>query len=62
MRCRGYRTAPRNADRVNELFGITPDHDLNILRPGQSVTDIMTRAMSGLDTLFAASKPDAVIV
>jgi len=49
-------------DQVNELFGITPDHDLNILQPGQSLTDIMTRTMSGLDTLFAAGKPDAVIV
>lgn len=49
-------------DQVNELFGITPDHDLNILQPGQSLTDIMTRTMSGLDSLFAAGKPDAVIV
>lgn len=49
-------------DQVNELFGITPDHDLNILQPGQSLTDIMTRTMRGLDSLFAAGKPDAVIV
>ncbi|MFJ4229733.1 non-hydrolyzing UDP-N-acetylglucosamine 2-epimerase [Paenarthrobacter nicotinovorans] len=49
-------------DQVNELFGITPDHDLNILQPGQSLTDIMTRTMSGLDTLFASARPDAVIV
>lgn len=49
-------------DQVNELFGISPDHDLNILQPGQSLTDIMTRTMSGLDKLFALSKPDAVIV
>lgn len=49
-------------DQVNELFGITPDHDLNILQPRQSLTDIMTRTMSGLDKLFAVSKPDAVVV
>jgi len=49
-------------DQVNELFGITPDHDLNILQPGQSLTDIMTRTMSGLDTLFSSGRPDAVIV
>nr|WP_144659251.1 UDP-N-acetylglucosamine 2-epimerase (non-hydrolyzing) [Paenarthrobacter nicotinovorans] len=49
-------------DQVNELFGITPDHDLNILQPGQSLTDIMTRTMSGLDTLFSSVRPDAVIV
>lgn len=49
-------------DQVNELFGITPDHDLDILQPGQSLTDIMTRTMTGLDKLFSANKPDAVIV
>ena len=25
-------------DQVNELFGIIPDHDLDILQPGQSLT------------------------
>lgn len=49
-------------DQVNDLFGITPDHDLDILQPGQSLTDIMTRTMTGLDKLFSANKPDAVIV
>ncbi|WP_224165123.1 UDP-N-acetylglucosamine 2-epimerase (non-hydrolyzing) [Arthrobacter sp. StoSoilA2] len=49
-------------DQVNDLFGITPDHDLDILQPGQSLTDIMTRTMTGLDKLFSTNKPDAVIV
>jgi len=49
-------------DQVNELFGITPDHDLDILQPGQSLSDIMTRTITGLDKLFATNKPDAVIV
>ncbi|MFE4080481.1 non-hydrolyzing UDP-N-acetylglucosamine 2-epimerase [Paenarthrobacter sp. YIM B13468] len=49
-------------DQVNDLFGISPDHDLDILQPGQSLTDIMTRTMTGLDKLFSANKPDAVIV
>ncbi|MCP1415186.1 non-hydrolyzing UDP-N-acetylglucosamine 2-epimerase [Paenarthrobacter sp. A20] len=49
-------------DQVNELFGITPDHDLDILQPGQSLSDIMTRTITGLDKLFAEKKPDAVIV
>lgn len=49
-------------DQVNELFGITPDHDLNILQPGQTLSDILTRTISGLDKLFEASRPDAVVV
>ncbi|GIU57099.1 non-hydrolyzing UDP-N-acetylglucosamine 2-epimerase [Arthrobacter sp. NicSoilC12] len=49
-------------DQVNELFGIVPDHDLNILRQGQTLSGIMTRTIDGLETLFAGSRPDAVVV
>jgi UDP-N-acetylglucosamine 2-epimerase (non-hydrolysing) len=49
-------------DQVNELFGIVPDHDLNILQQGQSLSAIMTRTIDGLETLFAESRPDAVVV
>ncbi|GAA2136848.1 UDP-N-acetylglucosamine 2-epimerase (non-hydrolyzing) [Arthrobacter humicola] len=49
-------------DQVNELFGIVPDHDLNILQQRQSLSAIMTRTIDGLDRLFAENKPDAVIV
>ena len=49
-------------DQVNELFGIVPDHDLNILRQGQTLSAIMTRTIDGLETLFAESRPDAVVV
>jgi len=44
-------------DQVNQLFGITPDHDLNILQPGRKLTDIMTRTMSGLDKLLGSDSP-----
>lgn len=49
-------------DQVNELFGIQPDHDLNILQQRQSLSAIMTRTIDGLDKLFSEKKPDAVIV
>lgn len=49
-------------DQVNELFGIVPDHDLDILQQRQSLSAIMTRTVDGLDRLFSANKPDAVIV
>lgn len=49
-------------DQVNQLFGIVPDHDLDILQQRQSLSAIMTRTIDGLDRLFTESKPDAVIV
>lgn len=49
-------------DQVNEIFGISPDHDLNILRPGQTLNGILTRTVEGLEQLFAADAPDAVVV
>lgn len=49
-------------DQVNSLFGIEPDHDLNIFEPGQSLNDILVRTISGLDKLFTVNRPDAVVV
>ncbi|SEE00317.1 UDP-N-acetylglucosamine 2-epimerase (non-hydrolysing) [Arthrobacter alpinus] len=49
-------------DQVNELFEINPDHDLDILQPGQSLSDILTRTITGLDKLFAHARPDVVVV
>ncbi|MBG6225745.1 UDP-N-acetylglucosamine 2-epimerase (non-hydrolyzing) [Arthrobacter sp. CAN_A2] len=49
-------------DQVLSLFDIEPSHDLEILRPGQTLAGIMTRTIDGLDALFAAAPPDAVVV
>ncbi|MDJ0356582.1 UDP-N-acetylglucosamine 2-epimerase (non-hydrolyzing) [Paenarthrobacter sp. PH39-S1] len=49
-------------DQVNKLFGITPDHDLNIISPRQTLNSIMAKTLTGLDLLFQAGAPDAVIV
>ncbi|GAB2892653.1 non-hydrolyzing UDP-N-acetylglucosamine 2-epimerase [Neomicrococcus lactis] len=49
-------------DQVNDLFGIKPDHDLNIIQPRQTLNGVMTRTIEGLDKLFEEDKPDAVIV
>ncbi|GAB3193596.1 non-hydrolyzing UDP-N-acetylglucosamine 2-epimerase [Nesterenkonia suensis] len=49
-------------DQVNALFGIIPDHDLNILQPRQTLNGVLTRTVTGLDALFAEEKPDAVLV
>ena len=49
-------------DKVNELFGIIPDYDLNIFQHGQTLSDIATRTMTGLERVFAERRPDAVLV
>ena len=49
-------------DQVNEVFGIVPDHDLNILSPGQSLTEITVRSLTGLEPLLSAERPDLVLV
>ncbi|WP_422935375.1 non-hydrolyzing UDP-N-acetylglucosamine 2-epimerase [Sinomonas sp. P47F7] len=49
-------------DQVNSLFGIDPDVDLNILRPGQSLSGILSRTVDGLDELFGRIQPDVVLV
>lgn len=49
-------------DQVNELFGIVPDHDLNIIRPRQTLNGVMTRTIDGLDALFEQDLPDAIVV
>ncbi|GAA1178870.1 non-hydrolyzing UDP-N-acetylglucosamine 2-epimerase [Nesterenkonia xinjiangensis] len=49
-------------DQVNELFGIVPDHDLNIIQPRQTLNGVLTRTVTGLDALFTEEKPDAVLV
>lgn len=49
-------------DQVNELFGIVPDHDLNIIQPRQTLNGVLTRAIDGLEALFEDTLPDAVVV
>lgn len=49
-------------DQVNELFGVVPDHDLDIMRHGQTLADITMRAMTGLDWVIATEQPDVCIV
>jgi UDP-N-acetylglucosamine 2-epimerase len=48
-------------DQVLSVFKIVPDFDLNIMKPGQTLAEITTRSLSGLDPIFAAEKPAAVV-
>ncbi|PAB58305.1 non-hydrolyzing UDP-N-acetylglucosamine 2-epimerase [Anaeromicrobium sediminis] len=49
-------------DQVLELFSIKPDYDLNIMKPGQSLTQITARALEGLDNVIKEAKPDIILV
>jgi UDP-N-acetylglucosamine 2-epimerase (non-hydrolysing) len=49
-------------DQVLSLFEIVPDYDLNIMQPGQSLTDVTTGILKGLQPVLADFKPDIVLV
>ncbi|WP_069650600.1 non-hydrolyzing UDP-N-acetylglucosamine 2-epimerase [Caloranaerobacter ferrireducens] len=49
-------------DQVLRIFNIIPDYDLNIFEPGQSLTQITTRAMEGLEKVIKDFGPDLILV
>ena len=49
-------------DQVLELFEIVPDYDLDIMKPGQSLTDVTCNVLQGLVPVLAEAKPDLVLV
>lgn len=49
-------------DQVLNLFSIVPDYDLNIMRPGQGLTEITCGILQGLKPILEAFRPDVVLV
>lgn len=49
-------------DMVFRAHGFQPDHDLAIMKPRQTLAEIMVNALKGLDEVLAAEKPDIVLV
>ncbi|HDQ2792913.1 TPA: UDP-N-acetylglucosamine 2-epimerase (non-hydrolyzing) [Escherichia coli] len=49
-------------DQVLNLFEITPEYDLNIMKPGQDLTDVTTAILQGLKPVFADFQPDRILV
>ena len=49
-------------DQVLHLFDIRPDYDLDIMAAGQTLFDITSRAMLGLDKVLTEAQPDIVLV
>ncbi len=49
-------------DQVLDIFDIKTDYDLNIMKPGQSLVDITTNCLKGLDGVIKEVKPDIILV
>ncbi len=49
-------------DQVLETFNIKPNYDLNIMKQGQTLADVTTRALQGLESVIKECKPDIVLV
>ena len=49
-------------DQVLQTFNIKPDYDLNIMKQGQTLSEVTSRALLGLEEIFKEEKPDIVLV
>lgn len=49
-------------DQVLEIFKITPDYDLNIMKPKQTLSEITGRVLNKLDVIIQEVKPDVILV
>ncbi|MGM9926982.1 MAG: non-hydrolyzing UDP-N-acetylglucosamine 2-epimerase [Bacillus sp. (in: firmicutes)] len=49
-------------DQVLEIFSIQPDYDLNIMKDRQTLIDVTTRGLEGLNQVMQEVKPDIVLV
>ena len=49
-------------DQVLAIFDVKPDFDLNIMKPGQDLTDVTARVLTGMRDVFEGCHPDVVLV
>jgi UDP-N-acetylglucosamine 2-epimerase (non-hydrolysing) len=49
-------------DQVLDVFKIKPDYDLNLMKHGQTLAQVTTRALLGLEDVFEKVEPDLVLV
>lgn len=49
-------------DQVLRLFDITPDHDLNVMRPDQGLAGLTSAVLSGVSSVLRMERPDRVLV
>lgn len=49
-------------DQVNEIFGIVPDHDLDVFAHAQGLNTLMAKVFERLDPVLESVRPDALVV
>ena len=49
-------------DQVLQIFEITPDYDLNIMKQGQDLYDVTARVLTGMRDVLKVAQPDVVLV
>lgn len=49
-------------DQVLDLFGVSPDIDLNLMQPGQTLSGLSARVLTALDPVLISERPDWVLV
>jgi len=49
-------------DQVLRVFRVRPDHDLNLMEPGQTLTSVSAKILAGLEPVLAQSRPEMVVV
>ncbi|WP_271402291.1 non-hydrolyzing UDP-N-acetylglucosamine 2-epimerase [Salinicoccus roseus] len=49
-------------DQVLDIFGITPDYDLDIMKQGQTLSEVTGRVIAGLESIIKEVGPDMILV
>ena len=49
-------------DQVLEVFNITPNYDLDVMKDRQTLNELTVRVLQGLDPIFREAQPDLVLV
>lgn len=49
-------------DQVMDIFDLKADYDLNIMKDGQTLTDVTSRVIKELDSVLVEAKPDIILV
>ena len=49
-------------DQVMDIFSLTADYDLDLMKPGQDLFDITSRVLTGMRDVLRKAKPDVVLV
>lgn len=49
-------------DQMLKVFGLRPDYDLGVMKAGQSLTEVTSACLNGLDRIWGDKRPDVVLV